>query len=177
MNGVSRDFNHKKGGHPSDTSLYQNSETMNTTKFQEQILQNAVQMDASVNFQLNGNMLIVPCPWEDDKQVTDGERVSYKAGVSVDADGRTRVKRYNVGKNGPKHETLYETPHGVVKMTRPIYDSSYGKRRRRKDQEYVYVTFKFPKKYGLALTKALYEEEADQIMSYLKTKKEETIWK
>ena len=70
------------------------SETMNTTKFQEQILQNAVQMDASVNFQMNGNMLIVPCPWENDKQVTNGERVNYKAGVSVDADGRTRVKRY-----------------------------------------------------------------------------------
>ena len=34
---------------------------MNPEKFNEQILNNAVQMDASVNFQLNGNMLIVPC--------------------------------------------------------------------------------------------------------------------
>ena len=150
---------------------------MNPEKFQEQILNNAVQMDASVNFQLNGNMLIVPCPWEDDKEVTNGERVRYRGGIEVDPDGRTRVKRYNVGKNGPKLETLYETPHGAVKMTRPIYGSSHGKRQRRKDQEYVYVTFKFPKKYGLALTKALYEEEADEIMSYFKTRKEETIWK
>ena len=149
---------------------------MNPEKFNEQILNNAVQMDASVNFQLNGNMLIVPCPWEDDKEVTDGSRVNYKAGVSVDADGRTRVKRYNVGKNGPMHDTLYETAHGAVKMTRPIYGSSHGKRQRRKDQEYVYVTFKFPKKYGLALTKALYQEEADEIMSYFKTRKEETVW-
>ena len=150
---------------------------MKITKFQEQILQNAVQMDASVNFQLNGNMLIVPCPWEDDKEVTDGERVRYRAGIEVDADGRTRVKRYNDGKNGPKLETLYETAHGAVKMTRPLYSSSRGYRHRRKDQEFVYVTFKFPKKYGLALTKAFYEEEADKIMSYLKTRKEETIWK
>ena len=150
---------------------------MNTTKFQEQILNNAVQMDASVNFQLNGNMLIVPCPWEDEKEVTNGSRVKYRAGIEVDADGRTRVKRYNVGKNGPMHDTLYETPHGAVKMTRPIYGTSHGKRQRRMDQEYVYVTFKFPKKYGLALTKALYEEEADEIMSYFKTRKEETIWK
>ena len=150
---------------------------MSKEKFQEQILQDAVQMDASVNFQLNGNMLIVPCPWEDDKQVTNGSRVKYRAGIEVDADGRTRVKRYNVGKNGPMHDTLYETPHGAVKMTRPIYGTSHGKRQRRMDQEYVYVTFKFPKKYGLALTKALYEEEADEIMSYLKTRKEETIWK
>ena len=150
---------------------------MNTTKFQEQILNNAVQMDASVNFQLNGNMLIVPCPWEDDKQVTNGERVRYRGGIEVEADGRTRVKRYKVGSKGPLHETLYETAHGAVKMTRPLYGSSRGKRQRRKDHEYVYVTFKFPKKYGLALTKALYQEEADEIMSYFKTRKEETLWK
>ena len=150
---------------------------MNPQKFQEQILQNAVQMDASVNFQLNGNMLIVPCPWEDDKEVTNGSRVKYRAGIEVDADGRTRVKRYNDGSKGPLHETLYETAHGAVKMTRPLYGSSRGKRQRRKDHEFVYVTFKFPKKYGLALTKALYQEEADEIMSYFKTRKEETLWK
>ena len=150
---------------------------MNTTKFQEQILNNAVQMDASVNFQMNGNMLIVPCPWEDEKQVTNGERVRYRGGIEVDADGRTRVKRYKDGSKGPLHETLYETAHGAVKMTRPLYGSSRGKRQRRKDHEYVYVTFKFPKKYGLALTKALYEEEADEIMSYFKTRKEDTVWK
>ena len=148
---------------------------MNTTRFQEQILQNAVQMDASINFQTNGNLLIVPCPWEDEKQVTNGERVKYRAGIEVDADGRTRVKRYNIGKNGPKLETLYETPHGAVKMTRPQIRPYNG--RRRMDEEFVYVTFKFPKKYGLALTRALYEEEADEIMSYFKTRKEETVWK
>ena len=145
------------------------------TNFKEQILENAVQMDASINFQTNGNINIYPCPWEDDKQVTDGSRVNYKAGVSVDADGRTKVKRYNVGKNGPMHDTLYETAHGAVKMTRPQIRPSDG--RRRINEEFVYVTFKFPKKYGLALTKALYQEEADEIMSYFKTRKEETIWK
>lgn len=144
-------------------------------------MQNAVQMDASVNFQLNGNMLIVPCPWEDDKQVTNGERVRYRGGIEVDADGRTRVKRYKVGSKGPLHETLYETAHGAVKITRPIYrksdSSSHRAGERRLDREFVYVTFKFPKKYGLALTKALYQEEADEIMSYFKTRKEETLWK
>ena len=155
---------------------------MNPQKFQEQILQNAVQMDASVNFQLNGNMLIVPCPWEDDKEVTNGERVRYRGGIEVDADGRTRVKRYKDGSKGPLHETLYETAHGAVKMTRPQYRrkaDGYHKAglRRRMDEEFVYVTFKFPKKYGLALTKAMYQEETDEIMSFFKTRKEETIWK
>ena len=148
---------------------------MKPTFSRPQILQQNVQMDGSINFQTNGDINVYPCPWEDEKQVTGGERVRYRAGIEVDADGRTRVKRYNDGLQGPKHEVLYETPHGAVKITRPLYRSDNG-RRRLKD-EYVYVTFKFPKKYGLALTKALYEEEADQILSYLKTRKEETIWK
>ena len=148
---------------------------MKPTFFRPQILQQNVQMDGSINFMTNGDINVYPCPWEDEKQVTGGERVRYRAGIEVDADGRTRVKRYNDGLQGPKHDMLYETPHGAVKITRPLYRSDNG-RRRLKD-EYVYVTFKFPKKYGLALTKALYEEEADQILSYLKTRKEETIWK
>ena len=134
-------------------------------------------MDGSINYMTNGDINIYPCPWEDDKQVTGGERVRYRAGIEVDADGRTRVKRYNIGKNGPQHETLFETPHGAVKMTRPIYRKSGSQAGQRCiNDEFVYVTFKFPKKYGLALTKSLYEEEADQILSYMKTRKEETVW-
>ena len=131
-------------------------------------------MDASVNFQMNGNMLIVPCPWEDDKQVTNGESVSYEGGIKVEPNGLARVTRWNRGSKGPLHETLFETPHGAVKMTRPMYRSDNG--HRRLNDEFVYVTFKFPKKYGLALTKTFYQEEADEIMSYFKTRKEETIW-
>ena len=154
---------------------------MKQNSFKEQLLLQNVKMDGSINFQTNGDINIYPCPWEDEKEVTNGERVRYRGGIEVDADGRTRVKRYRDGSKGPLHETLYETTHGAVKITRPIYrkSDSCGHRagERRMNQEFVYVTFKFPKKYGLALTKALYQEEADQIMSYLKTRKEETIWK
>ena len=154
---------------------------MNQTIFKELLMQQNVQMDARVNFQANGDIKIYPCPWESEKEVTDGERVCYRAGIEVDIDGRTRVKRYNDGSMGPKQDTLFETALGAVKITRPLYrknNSGYNKAGQRfLDKEYVYVTFKFPKKYGLALTKALYEEEADQIMSYFKTRKEETIWK
>ena len=147
---------------------------MKPTFFRPQILQQNVQMDGSINFMTNGDINVYPCPWEDEKQVTGGERVRYRAGIEVDADGRTRVKRYNEGANGPMHEVLYETPHGAVKMTRPQVRPGDG--HRRISEEFVYVTFKFPKKYGLALTKALYQEEADQVMSYFKTRKEETVW-
>ena len=61
-------------------------------------------------------------------------------------------------------------------MTRPIYGNDRGKRRRRLNDEFVYVTFKFPKKYPLwMILEALYRE-GDEIMSYLKTRKEETLW-
>lgn len=148
---------------------------MKPSFFRPQILQQNVQMDGSINFMTNGDINIYPCPWEDDKQVTGGERMRYRAGIEVDADGRTRVKRYNDGLQGPKHDVLYETPHGAVKITRPQVRPGDGCRRM--TEEFVYVTFKFPKKYGLALTKALYQEETDQIMSFFKTRKEETIWK
>ena len=144
--------------------------------FKKQLLVQNVQMDGSINFMTNGDINVYPCPWEDEKQVTGGERVRYEGGIEVDADGRTRIKRWNRGSRGPLHETLFETAHGAVKMTRPYLEASSRGSRRRLDREYIYVTFKFPKKYGLALTKALYEEESDEILSYLKTRKEETIW-
>ena len=144
-------------------------------EFKKQLLQQNVQMDGSINFNMNGNILIVPCPWEDEKQVTDGECVSYEGGIKVEPSGLTRVTRWKRGSRGPLHDTLFETAHGAVKMTRPQIRPGDGYRRM--TDEFVYVTFKFPKKYGLALTKALYQEEADEIMSYFKTRKEETIWK
>ena len=148
---------------------------MNPENYQNEILQ-AVKMDAAINFHANGDINLYPCPWESDKQVTNGERVRYEGGIEVDADGRTRVKRWKRGSRGPLHDTLFETPHGAVKITRPQYPARAHGHRRLND-EYVYVVFKFPKKYGLGLMRALYGEESEEIMSYLKTRKEETIWK
>ena len=135
------------------------------------ILQN-VKMDASVNFMANGDINIYPCPWESDKEVPSGRRVRYRGGIEVDSDGRTQVKRYNEG-TGPKHETLFETAHGVVKMTRLWHFADGAKRAVHGS---VYVTFKFPKKSGLTLMKALYKEEVEEVMAYLKSRKEETLW-
>jgi hypothetical protein len=142
--------------------------------FKKQLLLQNVQMDGAINFQTNGDINVYPCPWENEKQVTGGERVRYRAGIEVDADGRTRVKRYNDGLQGPKHDVLYETTHGAVKMTRPLYRSDNG--HRRLNDEFVYVTFKFPKKYPLWMIMEALQREGDQIMSYFKTRKEETLW-
>ena len=155
-------------------SSRKSTKIMQKKKNQKQLLLQNVQMDGSVNFNVNGNITIIPCPWEDEKEVTNGECVSYEGGIKVEPNGLTRVTRWNRGSRGPLHEMLFETPHGAVKMTRPQIRPSDG--HRRITEEFIYVTFKFPKKYGLALTKALYEEEADEILSYFKTRKEETVW-
>ena len=155
----------------------QNMETVNNNTYKQQILHD-VQMDTQTTFMNNGDINIYPCSWEFDKAPVTAEGkplVRYRAGVMVVDDGTAVVKRFRDGLNGPKYETIFETPHGAVKITRPQIGHSDGYRRI--SQEFVYVMFKFPKKYGVGLTKALFQEESDEVMSYLKTRKEEAIWK
>ena len=140
--------------------------------FKEQILRQNVQMDGAVNFNVNGDITVIPCPWESDKEVTEGKRIRYRAGIEVDIDGRTHVKRYNDGKRGAWRETIFETAHGAVKVSRP----RFVRGRRQLARESVFVTLRFPKSYGLALIKTLFLQESDEMMAYLKTRKEETIW-
>ena len=155
---------------------------MKNQSYKQQILHD-VQMDTQTTFMNNGDINIFPCVWEKDKAPVNADGkglVRYRAGVIVEEDGRTYMKRYRDGLNGPKYETLFETAHGAVKATRPWYRKTSNKwhkaGERYLNKENVFVTFKFPKKYGRALIMSLYQEEADQIMSYLKTRKEETVW-
>ena len=135
----------------------------------KQLLLQNVQMDGSVNYLVNGDINIQPCPWEDEKQVTEGRPVYYRANLEVLADGQTRVKAKRTGSRGPLYQTLFETAHGVVKI---VPQRKY----RHPQREQLIVEFKFPRRYGLELTKKLYEEEADQVMSYFKTRKEDCLW-
>ena len=136
---------------------------------QKQLLLQNVQMDGSVNYLVNGDINIQPCPWEDEKQVTEGRPVYYRANLEVLADGQTRVKAKRTGSRGPLYQTLFETAHGIVKIVPQ-------RKHRHPEREQLIVEFKFPRRYGLELTKKLYEEEADQVMSYFKTRKEDCLW-
>ena len=135
----------------------------------KQLLLQNVQMDGSVNYLVNGDINIQPCPWEQDKQVTEGRPVYYQANLEVMADGQTRVKTKRTGSRGPLYQTLFETAHGTVKIVPQ-------RKQRHPEREQLIVEFKFPRRYGLELTKKLYEEESDQIMSYFKTRKEDCLW-
>ena len=135
----------------------------------KQLLLQNVQMDGSVNYLVNGDINIQPCPWEQDKQVTEGRPVYYRANLEVMADGQTRVKTKRTGSRGPLYQMLFETAHGTVKIVPQ-------RKQRHPEREQLIVEFKFPRRYGLELTKKLYEEESDQIMSYFKTRKEDCLW-
>ena len=141
----------------------------NKNNYKQQILQD-VRMDTQTSFVANGDINIYPCAWEQDKGpvTADGKSlVRYRAGVMVEEDGRTRIKRFRDGMNGPKYETLFETAHADVMRTR---DMNHGQRGCLK------VEFRFPRRYPLALMKQLFAEESEEVMAYLNSRKEVTVW-
>ena len=144
-------------------------------RFMKQLLLQNVKMDGSVNFHANGDINFYPCPWENDKQVTLGGKIETRGRMAVQEDGTSIFKAYRKN-TGPRRELLYSTRHAVVEANHPIYRSDRKAKVRRLDMENIYVTFKFPKNLGLSLTKVFFEEEADEVMAYFKTRKEETVW-
>ena len=143
-------------------------EKMTKKIFKQNILQN-VKMDTSTSFMANGDINIYPCAWEDSKEVTlEGKRIRYRGGIEVDEDGRTRVKRWKEG-TGPKYKSLFETRHGAVMINKKPDKSHPGRC-------YLRINFKMPAKYGSTLIGTMLAEEFDEVMAYLKTRKEDTIW-
>ena len=137
--------------------------------YKQQIL-NDVQMDTQTTFMNNGNISIHVCPWEQDKApvTADGKPlVRYRAGVTVVDEGRTVVKRFRDGLNGPKYEVIFQTAHADVKRTREL---NHGRRGCLK------VEFRFARRYPLSLIKSLIRVESEEIMCYLNSRKEETVW-
>lgn len=150
----------------------QNQTCLNSAEhenFRQQILEN-VKMDTQTSFVAGGNITIYPCSWELDKQVTlSGEPEQFVAGVRVNENGQTYVKRYMVGKNGPKYETLFQTAHADVKRTRENHTKN-------PNRGCLKVVFRFPKRYPLALMKSLFYQESEEVMAYLNSRKEVTVW-
>ena len=155
--------------------ISQNSNQIMQKNFKKQLLLQHVKMDGTVNFHANGDINIYPCPWENDKQATNGGRVETRGRMAVEENGTSHFKAYR-SNTGPRRKLLYSTRHAVVEATHPIYRTDRPSHRRRLDMENIYVTFKFPKNLGLSLTKLFFEEEADEVLAYFKTRKEETVW-
>ena len=118
----------------------------------QQVLAGEIGMDTQTRFHVNGDVNIYPCGWVNEKVTTGGCR-RPKGRMTIEEDGTSHFKAYRTN-TGRKRELLYKTRHGMVEMTRPLWRKDYpGKRKL--TQEFVYVTFKFPKNLGLALMKSL----------------------
>ena len=70
---------------------------------------------------------------------------------------------------GPKYQTIFETAHAVVKMTR-----EHSKKN--PNRGCLKVEFTFPKKYPLELMKQLFRDETIEVAAYLATRKTNTLW-
>ena len=154
--------------------ISQNSNQIMQKNFKKQLLLQNVKMETQTMFHTNGDINIYPCGWEN-KQVTSGGKREPRGRMTIEENGTSHFKAYR-SNTGHKREHLFSTRHAIVEMTRPRYRADSPSNRRRLSEEYIYVTFKFPKNLGLALTKAIYQEESDEVMSYFKTRKEETVW-
>jgi len=127
-----------------------------------------VQLDSKTSYLPNGEINIIPRSWEHGREVTTtGACVTFRGSISVEEDGRTKVKRYVAGNQGPRYETIFQTAHADIKKTHG------GKRESR---GCVRMVFNFPRRYPLSLMKKLFKEEAEQLEAYLQSRKEETLW-
>ena len=100
-------------GHVSRFFPSQNSEIMC-----KQIFIEDVQMDTQTAFMPNGSINIYPCAWEEEKApITLEGLASYKARITVDERGCTRVRPYNIGSQGSRYVELFATEHCRVLMT------------------------------------------------------------
>ena len=83
----------------------------------QQILAGNVKMDTCTSFYANGDVNIMPCPWECDKQVTAGGRRQPKGRMTIEEDGTSFFRAYRHN-SGSRYEHLYMTENGELKRTR-----------------------------------------------------------
>ena len=83
----------------------------------QQILAGNVKMDTCTSFYANGDVNIMPCPWECEKQVTDGGRRQPKGRMTIEEDGTSHFRAYRHN-SGSRYTHLYMTENGEVKRTR-----------------------------------------------------------
>ena len=117
-------------------------------------------METQTVYHTNGDINIYPCEFELGQQiVSDGNRASQKGRMITEEDGTSYFKRYHKN-SGSRYNELYPTKHGGVKESK----------------EMVIFTLRFPKKYGKALIATLAQEEFEEMMAFVRTRKENTEW-
>lgn len=125
----------------------------------QQILAGNIKMDTQTMFHTNGDVNIFPCGWVDE-QVTTGGCRRPKGRMTIEEDGTSHFHAYRHN-SGSRYTHLYMTENGEVKRTR-------------KD---LVVKIVLPLGIGrLAIIEAL-TRQISEIINYIKSLKENTVWK
>ena len=124
----------------------------------QQILAGEVSMDTMTKFHVNGDVNIYPCEWADE-QVTKGGRHQSKGRMTIEEDGTSFFRAYRHN-SGSRYEQLFETANGEVKRTRTN----------------LIVKLVLPLGIGrIKMIEAL-TAQVHEIINYIKSLKEKTIW-
>lgn len=125
----------------------------------QQILAGNVKMDTCTSFYANGDMSILPCPWECEKQVTDGGRRQLKGRMTIEEDGASHFRAYRHN-SGSRYVHLFTTANGEVKRTR----------------KNLIVKLELPLGIGkMAIIEALMSQ-IQEIVNYIRSLKDNTCW-
>jgi hypothetical protein len=125
----------------------------------QQILAGEVSMDTLTKFHVNGDVNIFPCGWVDE-QVTKGGRHQSKGRMTIEEDGTSFFRAYRHN-SGSRYEQLFETANGEVKRTRTS----------------LIVKLVLPLGIGrIKMIEAL-TAQVHEMINYIKSLKERTIWK
>jgi hypothetical protein len=125
----------------------------------QQILAGEIGMDTQTRFHVNGDVNIFPCGWVDE-QVTTGGCRRPKGRMTIEEDGTSHFHAYRHN-SGSRYTHLFMTANGEVKRTR----------------RNLIVKLVLPLGIGrLAIIEALTRQIAE-IINYIKSLRENTIWK
>lgn len=125
----------------------------------QQILAGEIGMDTQTKFHVNGDVNIYPCPWAEE-QVTTGGCRRPKGRMTIEEDGTSHFHAYR-SNSGSRYSHLFMTANGELKRTR----------------QNLVVKLVLPLGIGrLAVIEALTQQMAE-IVNYIRSLKEITLWK
>ena len=112
-------------------------------------------------YQMNGNINIYPCPWDEQDPLLSSPQTSFRGRITVDDDGHTTVRPYRQGARGPLYREKFATEHCQVMV------SGNGALMER---------WRFPRRLSMAEILAARERERPQIDAYFMSRKEAPQW-
>ena len=125
------------------------------------LLTNSVQLDTQTSYQVNGDINVYVCPWiKDVEPLTEGEKRSYPARITVMENGDFTVKAFRLGKQGPRYHKRFATEHCEV------MEAANGQ---------LVERWKFPSHLSIHEVWAIRRREASKVNNFYRTLKDNQL--